>query len=88
MGYFIRFHEEAVGRYITAQILTAQSYTSLPYVDAMVRRRLYWLCVGIDKSSAAVANKVVMITREHCATVQLPTAMYVASLKVQVSKRY
>lgn len=66
MGYYVRFHEE-------------QSYAGLPYIDAMVRRRLYWLCVGIDKSSAAVANKVVMITREHCATVHLPTAMYVQS---------
>ena len=49
-------------------------------IEAEIRRRIYWLALGFDKASAATRGQHVSITREHCATTRLPTAMYVLSI--------
>ncbi|RSH95539.1 hypothetical protein EHS25_000631 [Saitozyma podzolica] len=51
------------------------SYIGIGAIEAEIRRRIFWLAMGFDKSAHAVHGTAPHTTREHCATVGLPSAI-------------
>lgn len=55
--------------------LTRQSYKDLNPIEREIRKRVFWLLYGGDKTDAAVDNQPVFLHEVDCSDVTLPSPL-------------
>lgn len=68
----------------SCEIAHCQSYANYNPIDRELRRRIFWLMMGGDKSKAVLMGRCPIASDALYTNVALPSLMYVASRHIQL----